>query len=82
MITVAVLINGKLLFAKSAVRVSSKANGVAQYRLEDNVRLEHRVNDGAIRLATLLLATIPDDTVLSAEPAKGPCILFPDKPET
>ena len=67
MITVAILINGQPIYARSAVNVTefltpeelrkSKPN---QYRLDDGTMINHKPNDGAVKLAIEMLKTIKD----------------------
>lgn len=58
MITVAILINGQPIFARTAVRV--EAGKINTYQLDDGSVLKHRSEDGAIPLAIKMLKTIKE----------------------
>lgn len=58
MITVAILINGQPITARSAVRKRTGEDGVHTYRLDDGSVIQHRYDDGAILLAIEMLKTI------------------------
>lgn len=61
MITVAIMINGKPIHARSAVNVGqAKAPGVWRYEVDDGSELEHHRDDGAIELAIAMLRTIKE----------------------
>lgn len=55
MITVAILINGHPIAARSAYRVK---NG--EYKCDDGTLIKHKYADGAVELAKKLLDTIVD----------------------
>lgn len=55
MITVAILINGHPIMARSAVRV---AEGV--YRIDDGTLIKHNYDDGAVKLSIKMLKTIKE----------------------
>lgn len=61
MITVAVLINGQPIAARSAVRRELK-NGTGYYKIDDGTTIQHRYDDGAIKLAIKMLKTIKEPT--------------------
>lgn len=68
MITVAILINGETIMARSAVNIS-KADGEPQfYKVDDGSVIVHNTNDGAVALAIELLKTIKE--VKEKEPLK------------
>jgi hypothetical protein len=59
MITVAILINGNPIMARSAVNVRDL--GVhCEYKLDDGNVLHHRPADGAVKLAIEMLKTIQE----------------------
>ncbi len=59
MISVAVLINGHPIYARSAVRRSS--NGTEScYQVDDGTYVNHKPEDGAVVLAKKLLDTIKE----------------------
>lgn len=59
MITVAILINGKPLMARSARSISEgKAAGLQKYKVDDGQIIDHVYEDGAVVLAKKLLDTI------------------------
>lgn len=59
MITVAILINGQPIAARSAVRKELKS-GVGYYACDDGTTIQHRYDDGAVKLAIKLLRTIKE----------------------
>jgi hypothetical protein len=61
MITVAVLINNKPLYTRSAVRIKGKGRGdVCTYRSDTGDTITHVYDEGAVELAIKLLSTIED----------------------
>lgn len=61
MITVNILINGKAIFARSAVNVSDEyGSGNQKYKVDDGSVIDHVYSDGAIVLAKKLLDTIKE----------------------
>lgn len=64
MITVSILINGKPLFTRSAIRrqeLTGDTGGLCyRYELDDGSTLDHYYNDGAIPLAIEMLKTIKE----------------------
>lgn len=67
MITVAILINGRPIMARSAVNKGRCADGGCRYELDDGSVLYHEPADGAIPLAVAMLKTIK----ATAEPING-----------
>jgi len=59
MITVAILINGNPITARSAVRGSGK-NGSFEYIVDTGERVTHNLDDGTVALAKKLLDTIKE----------------------
>jgi len=59
MITVSILINGKVLYARSAVRREMK-DGIGTYEVDEGTFIAHRYDDGAIPLAKAMLDTIKE----------------------
>ncbi len=60
MITVAILINGNPLMARSATNISGGNKGVQKYKVDDGQIIEHRYEDGVVVLAKKLLDTIKE----------------------
>lgn len=61
MITVQVLINGKVILARSARNVDPKVDvEESTYKVDDGTIIKHRRCDGAVKLAHLLLDTIEE----------------------
>lgn len=58
MITVAIAINGKTIYARSAV---NRLAEVGKYVLDDGTYIEHDPDDGAVALAIKMLETIKDE---------------------
>jgi len=59
-ITVAILINGRPLFARSAVNMTTldADTQLCRYDLDDGSQIEHRRGDGAVALAKAMLDSI------------------------
>jgi hypothetical protein len=63
MITVAILVNGKPLMARSAVNKSEKNEaGETRYSVDDGSTVWHKTSDGVVALAKKLLETLVEDT--------------------
>ena len=69
MITVSILINGKVLFARTASNKTKEyskkypdvlAEGVNYYKVDDGQDIFHRPDDGAVKLAILMLKLIKE----------------------
>ena len=60
MITVAILINGKPILARSAVNKGEDADGMTTYDCDDGSVLRHKRSDGAVPLAIQMLKTIKE----------------------
>lgn len=61
MITVAILINGQPIAARSAVNVGQlKRTDIFEYKVDDGTVLHHRPDDGAVSLAIAMLKTIKE----------------------
>ena len=62
MITVAILINGEPIMARSATITTPRENlgGVCDYRVDTGEIIQHRRSDGAVLLAHKLLDTIKE----------------------
>lgn len=59
MITVAILINGQPIMARSAVRVETKGKH-GYYKLDDGQVIQHQISTGAAKLAIKMLKTIKE----------------------
>ena len=62
MITVAISINGNVVFARSAVNISEEtgAGTVCKYKVDDGSIIVHEYDDGAVVLAKKMLDTIKE----------------------
>jgi hypothetical protein len=61
MITVAILINGQPLCARSATRRGpAEKKGFYEYQMDDGGIILHNPKDGAIKLATMMLRNIKE----------------------
>lgn len=60
MITVAILINGQPIMARSAVNTGHKQRGQTEYRVDDGTYVFHDADKGAVPLAIKLLQTIKE----------------------
>ena len=64
MITVAILINGNVVYARTAVNVAdhfdTKLGNCCKYKLDDGSIIYHRDEDGAVNLSKKMLDTIQD----------------------
>lgn len=60
MLTVAILINGNPLMARSARRVKTNPNRIHVYKCDDGKYIHHAEDDGAVVLAKKLLDTIKE----------------------
>ncbi len=59
MITVAILLNGNPLMARSAVNTEKEtADGSTIYKVDTGETINHRKSDGAVKLAIKMLKTI------------------------
>ena len=62
MITVAIMINAKPLYARTAVRMKdpAKKGAPAEYHLDDGSIVHHDPDAGAVELAKRMLSTIKE----------------------
>jgi hypothetical protein len=60
MISVAIMVNGNPIMARSAHRIGRSKKGVYKYQCDDGQIIEHDPRDGAIPLAIKLLKTIKE----------------------
>lgn len=62
MISVAIMINGNPIMARSAVNKGREEenSGYTEYLIDDGSRLLHKQNDGAVVLAKMMLDTIKE----------------------
>jgi hypothetical protein len=66
MITVSILINGQPIFTRSATQEGEyigglkKSKGYYRYKLDDGTVLIHKRDDGAVKLAKMMLDTIKE----------------------
>jgi len=63
MISVAIMINGNPILARSAVRGISDGEGGYNYKLDDGQVIQHKLDDGVIKLAIKMLETIKEQGV-------------------
>ena len=86
MITVAILINGRVLFVRNAVRAETaplreKSTYVVGDYGKPRITVQHKVGDGAIKLAKKLLDTIPKEERVAARVAdNSPATFFRNRP--
>jgi hypothetical protein len=59
-ITVAILINGNPIMARSAVNKGEASNGHTRYQLDDGTSVLHKSEEGAVVLAKKLLNSIKE----------------------
>ena len=60
MITVAILINGNPITARSAVNREELSNGECKYHCDDGTIITHNPDDGCVSLAKKMLDTIKE----------------------
>ena len=60
MITVAILINGNPLMARSATNTGKSCGGGTVYQVDDGSQVIHNPEDGAVALSIKLLKTIKE----------------------
>ncbi len=60
MISVAIMINGNPIMARSAVNQTRSHNGKTEYLLDDGTAVYHDPKDGAVKLAIEMLKTIKE----------------------
>ena len=60
MITVSILINGNPIFTRSAVNIGKVGNGFHKYKIDDGSTCLHKQEEGAVKLAKMLLDTIKE----------------------
>jgi len=61
MITVAILVNGQPIAARTAVNTGkSDYKGVTEYKNDDGSTIYHHPKDGAVKLAIKMLKTIKE----------------------
>ena len=62
MISVAIMINGNPIMARSAVNrmKPERPDGTVEYLVDDGTRLYHKPEDGAVVLSKMLLDTIKE----------------------
>jgi adenylosuccinate synthase len=66
MITVAISINGNVVYARTAVNVAdhfdTKLGNCSKYKLDDGSIIYHKQENGAVKLAKKMLDTIQEPT--------------------
>lgn len=63
MISVAIMINGNPIIARSAVNEGEgRGSNKCRYRLDDGSNIMHHPNDGAVKLAIEMLKTIKEQS--------------------
>lgn len=60
MITVQILINGEVIYARTAVNKGKANKELSKYEVDTGETLLHDRNDGAVKLAKKLLETIKE----------------------
>jgi hypothetical protein len=72
MITVQILINGKVLIARSAVNVTDRPDArVCTYEVDDGREIIHARHEGAVKLAMELLAGVTELGLKRRPPKEG-----------
>lgn len=61
MITVAILINNKVILAKSAVRIAGNPGEMCTYDIYGGPRIQHHYDNGAIELCKMILDSAKDE---------------------
>lgn len=61
MITVAILVNGNPIMARSAVNIEELPDGNCKYHCDDGTIIIHKPGNGAVNLAKKLLDTIKEN---------------------
>ena len=61
MISVAIMINGNPIMARSAVNVETMGD-TCKYDVDDGSEIFHKPEDGAVKLAIEMLKTIKEET--------------------
>lgn len=56
--TVAIIINGQPIMARSAHRIKGKNDEVCEYKVDDGTVIKHSPGDGVVLLAKKMLDTI------------------------
>jgi hypothetical protein len=81
MLTVAILINGQPIMARSAVNTGKVlGDGCVVYVVDDGSKIHHRPENGAVKLAEKLLKTIKEQKASNAK-VRGPeAALSPEAP--
>jgi hypothetical protein len=59
-LTVAIMVNGEPIYARSAVRVEDLEDNHGRYEVDDGSELVHDPDEGAVELAEKLLQTIDE----------------------
>ena len=72
MITVAILINGNPIAARSAVNIEACTSGYHKYKLDDGTTLLHRRENGAVKLAIEMLKSIKEVGAIRLTPQAEP----------
>jgi len=61
MITVQILINGEVIYARTAVNVKDiDLNDTCEYKVDDGSKIIHNRKDGAVKLSKKILDTIKE----------------------
>ena len=60
MITVAIYINGKPIFTRSATNISKEGITYCEYKVDEGTIIKHNQKEGAIDLAKKMLDTIKE----------------------
>jgi len=60
MITVQILINGQVIYARSAVNISNDSIQPQTYKLDTGRKIKHQQSSGAVKLAKKMLNSIKE----------------------
>lgn len=71
MLTVAILVNGNPIMARSATNTGRAITGKIVYQVDDGSEILHDPEEGAVRLAVMLLGTIREQGVETEKAEKS-----------
>lgn len=60
MMTIAILVNNKPVYTRSAVRVKDHPDGTSDYKVDTGEIVQHKPNEGILVLSEKLLKTIKE----------------------
>ena len=60
MLSVSISINAEPIYTRTAVRIKLLPAGWAEYHIDDGSLIKHRISDGVVVLAKMMLDTIKE----------------------